>query len=455
MISIDLAALPSAPEVEKSVLSTLCNYQYLFDEASHLTPEHFYSEDGRDVLFSILQDEWRNHQRIDVIALTLRLREEGRLDRVGGAFELSNLISYAPPPTNFKRHVQVLNEYKARRLAIHAALAIGKAAFSGLEIEELLQAAGGPITEVFEAAAAATAPKSTKSLIKASLQRYLDRSNGLITPDGYGTGIEDIDHALYGLLFPGRVIAVGAYPSGGKSVFGSQVLTYTAINGHPSLYIPLEMSEMDLIDRAIIQASGLDAMAWSDPKGYAQKNGKSGPTEAERRPLQRSAENLLQAKFEIRKPSNKRLQSVLATIRKGVREIGAKIVAVDFIQQIRVPEARGNKEQTMEEISHSLQEIAEELQICILVLSQLNADGDTKHGRVVEEDADAFLLINQEMNKQAKNFRQHQDILIVKDRHYGKGGLRLKLVLDREKIKFIHGDPIPIPAATFAPKANF
>ena len=99
-----------------------------------------------------------------------------------------------------------------------------------------------------------------------------------------------------------------------------------------------------------------------------------------------------------------------------------------------------SKEGEVSEISHALQELAGELGITILVLSQLNADGDTKHGRVIEEDADAVIVIVQDRNKESATYKQHRHILIAKDRHHGSGGARVRLILDRAKLRFIEGD---------------
>lgn len=438
--------LPSWQPAEKTILSILIQEPVLMADAPLLTDEHFHDA-GRRTVFSAIQRICDSSSPSANLLNDLRhhLHQRGEFDVVGGDAGLTGLYTYETLATSAKlaKAVQILNQQLARRKAIKAGMNLIEEAFGcGEEIERVLDAASSPVTAIFEAVAESKPPTSTRTLIEDAAQRYLDRANGVASPNGYGTGIFPIDQELYGLLFPGRVVTVGGYPSGGKSVFGSQVLTHTAANGIPSLYIPLEMSEMDLIDRAIIQASGAEAEAWTDPKGFAAKKEKTGPTVEERNKFRRGVEKLLSAKFHIVKPSNKRLQTVLSVIRKSVREMGAKVVAVDFVQQIRVPEAKGNREQTMEEISHSFQEIAEELQIALLVLSQLNADGDTKHGKVVEEDADAFLTITQDMNKSSLTFRQHQDILIVKDRHYGKSGTRLPVILDRERIKFVHGLPV-------------
>lgn len=454
MITLDpSAAFPSVPTVERSVLSVLYNEPEKFDDAPNLTASHFH-EGGRDVLFSVLQDEWIKNRSIDLSAIIERMRGDGTLDKVGGPAVFAELMSFENSSRHFEKHLQILNEHLSRRIAIRAALKLAEAAFTESAIEDVLAAAGEPISAIHDAVAEAKPPSSTKQLIKESLDRYMDRLKGIATNPPILTGIEEFDRVMRG-LFLGRVYVFGAYPSGGKSLIGSQILIHTSQSGFPSLYVPLEMAEWDLVDRAVIQSTGAHALAWSEPKAYAAMHQRENPTEGEKAAFNKGVRKMLESTFVITKPANKRLQTIVAAVRKAHRTFGIKVAAIDFIQQIRVPEAKGNKEQTMEEISHTLQELAEELQIAVIVLSQLNADGDTKHGRVVEEDADAFLQVVQEMDKTKENFREHQHILIVKDRHFGNGGKKLELILDREKIRFVHGKPEKANTASRKSKANF
>ena len=115
-----------------------------------------------------------------------------------------------------------------------------------------------------------------------------------------------------------------------------------------------------------------------------------------------------------------------------------KIAAVDYLQLIRVKS--DNKEAEVSEISHALQEVAQDLQITVLALSQLNAEGDTKHGRVIEEDADAVISIIQDRDKNSETYKQHRHVVIAKDRHYGSEGTRVPLILNRETIRFVQGE---------------
>ena len=88
-------------------------------------------------------------------------------------------------------------------------------------------------------------------------------------------------------------------------------------------------------------------------------------------------------------------------------------------------------------ISNALQELAAELNIFICVMSQENDNGDTKHAKAIEEDSDWTLSVVQEQDKKKDDYKEHKHILITKDRHNGRGGDKLPLVLDRKHVRFV------------------
>lgn len=430
---------PASSTIEKSVLSVITQYPEKADEAPGLTPEHFHTA-GLAEYFRQVSDMMREDgvREIDSSRLLDNLARSGTLERMGGPSALASIYSHCPSPLYFGQHVKMLNQFLARRMAIKAAAAMSEAAYEQMEIDELVGAISGPITAIHDTLGDVKPPTSTKSLVRASLQRYLDRANGKATPMGIETGIFEIDSALKG-LHAGRMWVIGAYPSGGKSVLAGQVVINIATNGTPAVFVTLEMSEDDLMDRMMIQAAKAKAVIFTDPKAYAEETGHNGPTEGVRRLIEKAAEKILQSPLAIRRPSNRTLSAVVATIRRACREMGAKVAVVDYVQLITAKAT--SKEQEVSEISHAFQELAKELGIALIVLTQLNAEGDTKHGRVIEEDADAFLQIVQEMDKKKDNFKQWQHILIAKDRHYSKGGEKLPLIFYPETIRFGQGFP--------------
>ncbi len=440
MITLDPSVpRPSVPLIEQAVLSIILNNPECLDLCPSLTEEHFYNP-GHAQAFTALVEFVRGLKpgsSIDFVGFVTHLGNIGALDRIGGPAALHEILNRDPFPTHLSRHLTTLNATMARRRAINAALALGNAALEEQDISEVLAAASSPISAIHDAVGEVKPPRSMPDLIRASLRRYLDRAKGIVPARGIDTGIHEIDVALKGIN-PGRMWVIGAFPSGGKSVIAGQIAVKMAIEGHSTLFVSLEMCEDDLMDRFLIQAGKIPADAFVDPKGFAEMSGKENPTEAIKRDLNWSAEKLVTSPFLIRKP-NRTLPAVLATIRRAHRERPLVLAVVDYVQLVRVPGLVGNKEGEISEISHSIQELAQELGITIMVLTQLNVDGDTKHGRVIEEDADAFLQIVQEMDKKKDDFKQHKHVLVVKDRHYGNSGKILPLIFDKEKIQFVFG----------------
>jgi replicative DNA helicase len=434
---------PQSETMEKSVLSVIMQHPNRFYDAPNITFEHFHGP-GRGEMFRrisamIQGDKTTKQSAVDSSTLFDIMAHSGDMERIGGASAFAEVWDYCHSDTYFESYVARLNQFHARRIAVKAAIHMIEAATQEEEIETLVAAASAPITEIHNVLTDSKKPRSTTDLVASALQRYIDRAEGRKSPIGIETGIPEIDRTIRG-IHPGRMWVIGAYPSGGKSIFAGQILTRMAMEGTPCVFVTLEMPEDDLMDRCVTQASKVPALAFSDPKTYATATSNEGPTTGILNMIKSGAQKLMNSPFSIRKPSNNRLATVLSVIRRAHREMGAKVAAIDFVQKIH-GSPTSNKEQEVAEISHAIQELAAELEMHIIVCSQLNVDGDTKHGRVIEEDADAFLHIVQEMDKKKPNFKQHQHILIAKDRHYSKGGEKLPLIFDKEGIRFIHGFP--------------
>ena len=300
-------------------------------------------------------------------------------------------------------------------------------------LSEALSAATGDILDALTDGAPAP---DVATIVRASLDAFEKRVMGTDSAMGIPL-LPDIDEHLRG-AHPGRLWVIGAYPEGGKSVLASQMIVDAALDGAQCLFLTLEMSERDLMDRMIIQAARIDARAFTEPKDYARENGMDAPAMGILQAIRRATVQLQDAPLRLQRPANRKLSTVIASIRKAAREMNVKVAAVDYLQLIRGGD-HGTKEGEIAEISHALQEVAQDLGVTLLVLSQLNADGETKHGRVIEEDADAVLRIVQDRNKESETYKQHRHISIDKDRHYGSGGTRVPLILDRERIRFVQG----------------
>lgn len=427
--------IPHSPDHERDVVGCFLHYPETFDEFPHVTEQHFHLPDTRTIFkFAAEMREQKTFDRTDISSLVEAINAKGLFERIGGATGLRNMLERGSMPSHLPGHIEKLNHYLAKRLAIAAGKELVRSAFED-EVSEMVECASAPITAIHDALTASRPPISTKSIIAESFEGYKARLNGLQSPMGIPT-ISEIDQYLRG-LHPGRVVVIGAYSGGGKSVLGSQIITECALDGHAGLEINYEMRERDSMDRKLIQVSRVPSAAFMDPKQYAQDNDCPETNTGFLKSLTRASERLSAAPIRLVRPSNRQLRTLIAVIRKGVREMGAKVISIDYLQLIRCK--ADSREGEVSEISHSLQELAQELGISILLLSQLNAEGDTKHGIVAIEDCDAYLIIQQERDKQSENFGQHYDILLAKDRHNGHGGKIIPLVFDSSLVRFVHG----------------
>lgn len=427
--------MPHSPGHERDVVSCFLNHPRTFDDFPHVTEAHFHLPSTRTAFkFARKLYERTLHELPDTQTLLEEINTAGQLDIIGGVSAFADLMTRAYFPQHLEGHIEKLNGYLAKRLAVEAGKELVRSAFED-EIADMMECASAPITAIHDALVAARPVLSTKRIIGESFAAYKARLEAKESPMGWPT-LPEIDELIRG-LHAGRVYIIGATTGGGKSVLSSQIITLQSLDGIPVLEINYEMHERDSMDRKLIQISRVPSQAFMDPLKYASENNCPPINEGFMRALKRTRDDLLAAPIFIRKPQNRQLRTLLAMIRKEVRENGVKVVAIDYLQKIRCKAE--SREAEMTEISGSLFDIAGELGIAILLLSQVNADGDTKHGIVTSEDCDGYLLIEREKNKEAENFGQHYHILLAKDRHCGQTGKKIPLIFDASLVRFVHG----------------
>lgn len=431
------AIIPHALGIEKYVLSVFFRYPDESDRCPWITSDHFHIP-AHKIIFEKLKQSFKSGGEVELSSFVQSLISTGMLEIVGGAAGIYDVYNYACTPEAFSHHVAILSDFRAYREAIKAAERLSGAAMNH-DADELREAVKTSTASILDAFTDGLPCKPLAEIARESIERFEARVKSKESAIGIPS-IGELDAHLRG-FHPGRMWVIGAYPEGGKSVMASQMVIDAATNGVPALFLTLEMQERDLMDRMIVQCARMDAKAFMEPIAYAKERdaGASTINKELMMHVNRSVAKIADSPLRLERPANRKLSTVIASIRKAEREMGIKVAAVDYLQLIRGGEF-STKEGEISEISHAMQEIAQDLGIQILILSQLNADGDTKHGRVIEEDADAVINIVQDRNKDSETYKQHRYVLIGKDRHYGSGGTRVPLVLDRERIRFIYGE---------------
>lgn len=347
---------------------------------------------------------------------------------------ISELYGYAPCAQNFGAHIQALHVLKAKRAAVRAAQALLVAAQDVNDDEGFLRLSLDPMTEVNDIASATRKSRSKKQLIQTVLEEFKSRTLHRESSMGIRTNFQCFDNALRG-LHPKRITVISGLPSSGKTLIANQMAWAAAESGVPTLKISLEMPAEKLIDRNIVFASRLPAKAWTDPLEYARSQGKEEPTKEHLKQIGGAVKRIQNAPIEYEDPSNCSIGQIIAIIRRHVRRNRTRVVVVDYLQLIK-GEKGLSREQQLSEISHALQSIAKELGLCLILLSQQNKEGGTKHAESITEDADLVMAIMKDLEKDSATFGQHKGIMVRKDRHYGNNGLILPLYLIKDMLRF-------------------
>lgn len=431
---------PSSPLIEKAVLSAILDAPEVIDMLTEGS-ELFHETQHRAAFELLVNFRPSGDAPFDVNWISQRLVDS--IDCVLIGPEFFRQIKSTHVRSRIQQDIAELRDRRARRLQIEIGQwAISQAADLNLTDFSAPLISGPRIVE--EALEGLSECDHSQNAFEESLRQFEARYKGESSPMGIET-IPELDRCLRG-LHPGRVWVIGAFPGGGKSLVGSQILSSVCLSGGSGAFISLEMMARDQSDRMIIQNSGVPAGLFSDPKAYKNDTG-NGLTKDHMIRIKRTAKRLNESQIRIIKPRKRTISHIVSSIRRAKREMGCQVAVVDYFQLISgAPRVKGqSKEEEVSEISHALQAVAQECELHVIILTQLNAEGETKHGRVIEEDADAFIVIEQVRDRNSPNYKEHLGMRIIKDRHNGNSGAKVPLILDRERLVFTYGLP-PVEA---------
>ena len=435
--------LPQHLDAERSILGAiLLDNQALNAAIENLRPEDFFFDPHRRV-FQQMVALGETQQAIDLVTLNDALDRRGELESCGGTPYLASLVDGVPRSANIEHYVRIVKEKALLRNLIHATHAIQERAFEGEEgADGILDGAESSIFALAEDRIR-VGLVSMKEIVHANFERLekIFREGKSIT--GASTGYGELDKLTSGLQ-PSELIILAARPSQGKTALALNFAENIGVRaGLPVAIFSLEMSKESLLQRLVASVAQIDA--------HKFRTGHLGREDWRR--MTEALGQIASAPLWIDDASSLTVVEIGAKARRLKREKGGlALLIVDYLQLISARGRFSNRNEEVSSITRGLKGLAKELQIPVLVLSQLTRAperderrpqlADLRESGAIEQDADVVMFIYR------PNFfkvdalpeeRDQADLLVAKQRNGPTD--RVRLIFKSRQTRFEEAAP--------------
>jgi replicative DNA helicase len=430
--------LPHNLEAERSVLGAILIDNESFNIAASVIDGRAFFRDAHRRIFDRMVALAERSQPIDLVTLKEELERSGEVEEVGGPAYIASLVDGVPRATNVEYYAKIVKEKSTLRSLIFSANKILSNAYEADQEADL-------ILDEAESAIFAVAEDRIKSgfvamreLVKDSFPKIelLFEHKSLIT--GVSTGYAEIDRMTRGFQ-RGDLIIVAARPSMGKTSLVLNIAQHVAGAGAVAGFFSLEMSKEQLFMRMLASEAKID--------NYRLMSGQIGQKEYGQ--ITHALETLSDARLYIDDTAGIGVLEMRAKARRLQSEHGLDMLAIDYIQLMTGRGRFENRTLELASISRSLKGLAKELNVPVVVLSQLSRApearsdkrpqlSDLRESGALEQDADVVILIfREEMYKQGNEPAESDGIaeLIVAKQRNGPTGV-VKLAFLRQQTRF-------------------
>jgi len=384
---------PHSIEAEISVLgSILIDKDAIINVAPLLKPEDFYKDDHKIIFESILE-LYEDKDPIDLITLTDKLKKKKRLKQVGGSSYLASLTEEVPSSANVEGYSKIVKDAALKRELISASSRLAEYCFKEEKaIADILDKGEQTIFSLSQRHLSQNFI-SIKDVLAESFDRLDELHKKGTGLRGVPTGFIDLDDALAGMQ-PSNLLILAARPSLGKTSLALNISTKVAVKEKlPVGFFSLEMSKEELIDRLLVSEGDIDA--WRLKTGKLSEDDFTKLSDA----MGRLAEAVLEMRTKARRLKVER---------------GIELIVVDYLQLARSSRGYDNRVQEVSEISQGLKNLARELRVPVLALSQLSraveARGtkepqlsDLRESGSIEQDADVVMFLYRQEDEDLEN----------------------------------------------------
>ena len=428
---------PSSEEAEKSTLgSMLLDREAIPTAVESLEPEDFYWS-KHAIIYNAICQLFDQGDPVDLVTLSEKLREEDKLEEVGGASYITSVVNSVPTAANIKHYAEIVEEKSILRNLIKTSNQISKLGYKDEgEVDDLLDQAESLIFEVSE-------KRSVKEFsgIKDVLMDTFDDLEELHENQedvtGVPTGFRDLDKMTSGFQ-ESDLIIIAARPSMGKTALALNIGQYAAVEEDTSVAIfSLEMSKSQLVQRMLCSEAQVNS--------HRLRTGQLRDTDWRR--LSQAAGRLGESNIFIDDTPGITVMEMRAKARRIKAEHGLDLILIDYLQLMQGSGGSESRQQEVSKISRSLKGLGRELNVPVVSLSQLSRAveqrndkrpqlSDLRASGSIEQDADvvAFIYRDEYYNPDTEK-KGITEIIVGKQRNGPVG--TVELAFQKEYTKFV------------------
>ncbi len=387
--------LPHSLEAEVCVLGSMVLEASTVDIVIHITRADDFFRPAHRIIFETLVRMHNAGKPIDLVTLNEELQREKLLDRIGGSEYLVTLAEGVPSIANAEYYARLVRDKAMlRSLIAHTGEIVQDAYSSQDEPVEIIDRAEHAIFEIASRQIGDHA-QSLESLLQQTFERLSESDGSTIT--GVATGYYKFDELTAGLQ-NGEMVVIAARPSMGKTALALNMAEHMGVeDGRAVLIFSLEMSKEQLAQRFLCSRSRFDASKLRrgiiSPEDWTQ--------------LHMAADALTKAPIYIDDSAELNILQLRAKARRMKASHDLSCVIIDYLQLMSSYGRIESRQQEISEISRGLKALSRELNIPVVVLSQLNRGpegredhrprmSDLRESGAIEQDADVVALLHRE-----------------------------------------------------------
>jgi replicative DNA helicase len=422
--------LPTNVDAERFVLGSILLDDALYIQAAGTLEADDFSLQKHRTIFSRMGELQDRGERVDRVTVANELMKYNELEACDGLGYLVSLDDGLPQIPNLDAYIRIVKDKAVLRRIVFASQNMMNRALMGEEQpEEILAGAEETLLKLGEA-------RVKSGLVNTAdiLETYEGGINAFLDPSkrikGISTGFVKFDE-MTGGLHPGDLFIVAARPSMGKTALALNIAQHVALKLKQTVAIfSLEMSKESLLTRMLCASSRVDSQKFR--QGYLSQE--------ERRKLSHGLHELVEAPLYIDDSAGLHLMDMHAKLRRLQAERGQiGLVVVDYLQLMSGRGRFENRNQEVSALSRGMKLLGKELNVPMMVLSQLSRAVETRQGDhrpqlsdlresgSIEQDADVvgFIFREEVYHRDREDLRGLAELIIAKQRNGPVGPVNL------------------------------